>query len=80
MTDAERITADTLNVVQQALKGALLSIAAASRADLVQCATLMQAFVGDHDALDPRAQAILLDLSEGFDRLGRAAQGETGVN
>lgn len=80
MTEAERITADTLNVVQQALKGALLSIAAANRSDLVQCATLMQAFVGDHDALDPRAKAMLLDLSEGFDHLGRAARGKTAAN
>lgn len=74
------VNMETLNVTQQVMKGALLAIAAASRCDLVQCATLMQAFVGDHDALDPRAKAMLLDLSEGFDHLGRAARGETGAN
>lgn len=71
MSENERITADALNVVQQVLRGALLSIAAAGRADLVQSATLMQSFAGDHTGLDPRAKAMLLDLAEGFDQLGR---------
>ena len=80
MSDSARITAETLEVVQQVLRGALLSIAAANRADLVQCASLMQAFAGDHTSLDPRAKTMLLDLSEGLVQIGRTAQGRTGAN
>lgn len=59
---------ETLNVVQQVLKGAALSIATAARADLRECATLMQSFAAQ-TGLDSRASAMLLDLAAGFDHL-----------
>ena len=71
------INVETLNVVQQALRGLGLSIAAAARADLVQCATLLQAHATGVPDLHPLARAMLLDLAEGFDTLGRAARGRT---
>lgn len=79
MNREHEVNMETLNVIQQVLRGALSSIASASRADLVQCATLMQAFAGN-PALDRRAQAMLLDLAQGLDVLGRASSGQTSGN
>ena len=69
------INVESLNVVQQALRGLALSVAAAARADLLQCATLLQAHATTTPGLHPMARAMLLDLSEGFDHMGRAARG-----
>lgn len=77
MTREHEVSMETLNATQQVLKGALLAIATASRADLVECATLMQSFAAGTPGLDSRARAMLLDLSEGFDLMGRAAKGQT---
>jgi len=74
------VNMETLNVVQQVLKGALLSIALASRVDLLECATLMQSHAMDAPNLDSRTRAMMLDLAEGFDTLGRAASGQTHVS
>ena len=77
METSAAINAETLNVVQQALRGLGLSIAAAARADLVQCATLLQTHATGVPDLHPLARAMLLDLAEGFDTLGRADRGRT---
>jgi len=74
MNESAAINAETLNVVQQALRGLALSVAAAARADLVQCATLLQAHASSVPDLHPMARAMLLDLSEGFDTMGRATR------
>jgi len=71
------VNMETLNVIQQVLKGALLSIAVASRTDLLLCATLMQDHAMNRPDLDSRTRAMLLDLSEGFDLWGRAVSGQT---
>ena len=62
------VNMETLNVVQQVLKGTALAIATAARADLQECATLMQSFAAQ-PGLDSRATSMLLDLAEGFDHL-----------
>lgn len=63
------VSMETLNVVQQVLKGALLSIAASVRADPGQVATHLQSFAQNTPGLDSRAVAMLADLAAGFDAL-----------
>ena len=60
------VNMETLNVVQQVLKGALLAIAGSAQADPGRVATYLEAFARRTPALDSRAVAMLLDLSAGF--------------
>ena len=61
METSAAINAETLNVVQQALRGLALSIAAAARADLVQCATLLLDLAEGFDTLGRAARARIDD-------------------
>ena len=76
MSNEQTINIETINVVQQVLKGVALSIAGAARADLAECATHMQAFVQNH-RLDPLAVSMLLYVAQGFDMLAKATRGQT---
>ena len=65
---------ETLNVVQQVLKGALLAIAGATQADPAKVALYMEAFAQRFPTLDSRAGAMLLDLASGFAALSDDAR------
>lgn len=60
------VNMETLNVVQQVLKGALLAIAGSVQADPGRVATYLQAFAARTPVLDSRAIAMLEDLAAGF--------------
>ena len=64
--------ASTLNVVQQVLKGITISLAMHRQEDLAKLASALQAFASTHN-LEPEAVAMLQDLAQGFDMLGRAS-------
>ena len=61
----------TLNTIQQVLRGVVVCLAATNRVNMVELATLLQAFSVNHD-LDEEARLMLLDLSAGLDILGTA--------
>jgi hypothetical protein len=69
MSKETAVSMETLNVVQQVLKGALLAIAAASRCDPAEVATFLQGFAQRSPPLDSRAVAMLSDLAAGFEAL-----------
>jgi len=63
-----KLDMETLNAMQQVLRGLTVSLAAASRADLGELATLLQAFAAAHP-VEPVAKAMLLDLADGMQAL-----------
>jgi len=72
------VNMETLNVIQEVLRGVLLPIALASQADLLRCAALMKDHAMNRPNIDDRTRRMLLDLAEGFDRwAGPAASGLT---
>lgn len=66
---------ETLNIVQQVLRGVVVSLAVSQRIDMPRCASSLQAFAAGKD-LDPMAVQMLLDLAQGLDMIGKAAQGQ----
>jgi len=60
------VSMETLNVVQQVLRGALLAIAGTLQADPARVARYMEAFAQRSPPIDSRAQTMLLDLAAGF--------------
>lgn len=60
----------TLNVVQEVLRGIVVSLAASSHVDTAKFASSMQAFAG-HPEIDPMSKVMLEDLAKGLDMLAR---------
>ena len=65
-------SADILNVVQQVLRGIVISFAAAHKTDLKKLSYLIETF-GSNPALEPAARSMLHDLSAGLDVMGGKA-------
>lgn len=66
MPDSE----DTLDIVQQVLRGMLVSLAVSQRADMQLCSSSLKAFAEDGN-LDPMAKVMLNDLARGMDLLSQ---------
>lgn len=64
---------EVLNIVQQTLKGVLLSIAASNPAQKVALATNLQAFA-QHPGLDPISRKMVSDLALGLTVAASAGQ------
>lgn len=62
---------DTLDVVQQVLRGLTVSLALSAKVDLQQCAASLNSFAED-DNLDPMAKVMLNDLARGLELIGQA--------
>ncbi len=67
MADSE----DTLDTVQQVLRGVVVSLALSAKVDLPQCAASLKSFASDGN-LDPMAQVMLNDLARGLELIGQA--------
>ena len=55
---------ETLNIVQQVLKGLMLTLAAENKADRGKIGSLLEAYASN-EGLDPMARAMILDLASG---------------
>jgi hypothetical protein len=62
---------DTLDTVQQVLRGVVVSLALSAKVDLPQCAASLKSFAADGN-LDPMAQVMLNDLAHGLELIGQA--------
>lgn len=67
MADSE----DTLDTVQQVLRGVVVSLALSAKVDLPQCAASLRSFAEDGN-LDPMASVMLNDLARGLELIGQA--------
>jgi hypothetical protein len=63
--------AETLNVVQQVLRGVVVSLAMHRQDDMARLGSALEAFA-IHQRLEPMAKQMLLDLAMGCNVLGRA--------
>ena len=62
---------ETLNVVQQVLRGVVVSLAATQRVDPFELSTLL-AGASQQPHLDPMAQQMLADLAQGLAVISKA--------
>ena len=67
--DRTGVDMDTLTAVQEVLRGLMLSLAAASRADLSHLASLLQGFADHTPGLEDISRTMLRDLARGAAQL-----------